>query len=507
MDVVLAGLQDAFAIQTIIYVALGVFIGLAVGAIPGLSGGMAIALCVPLTYYMPAVAAIGFLIGINKGGYYGGSISAVLLNTPGAAEAAATSMDGYPLAKQGKGIKAIKMALYASTFGDLFATCLLLMVAGPIAGVAMRMGPPEVCSLIILSLTLISVLEAGDLWKGLAAAALGMLISTIGVEPVAAEPRFTFDIYQLEKGVTLIPMTIGLLALSELLVQAEGMYKEKFVKGAKATLVVSSNPADSRVTLKEYVKCGRTLLRSSVAGSIVGALPGLGAAVAAFLAYGLARNASKHPEEFGNGSLEGIAAAESANNAVVGSSMIPLFTLGIPGNISSAILIGAFILHGVNPGPLMFEQNAQLVYGVYGAMILSCLGLLVIGYFGIKFFARLLSAPKVILMPIIMFICMLGAYLSENSTFSVGVMVVFGVIGYVIKKTKVSFICLIIGFILGPMFEMSLQQTIISYYHKPFALFYRPITVAILALTLIMCLYNGYRAMRQNRREKALANG
>lgn len=499
MDVILAGIQDALTLSTLFYAGLGVFVGLLIGSVPGLSAPMAIALCVPLTYYMPPVAAIGFLIGINKGGFFGGSISATLLNTPGTAEAAATALEGYPLARQGKGLRAIKMALYSSAFGDIFSTLLLFAVAAPIASLALRMGPPEICSLIILSLTLIAVLEAGDLCKGLVAAAFGMLISTVGMDPVVGEGRLTFGVFQLEAGIPLIPMCIGLLAMSELFSQTEGLLRGDSGSGAGGALIISPRREDNRVTFREYISHGHTLLRSSAIGSAVGALPGLGAAVAAFLAYGIARNSSQHPEEYGKGSLEGIAAAESANNAVVGSALIPLFTLGIPGNMASALLIGAFILHGVTPGPLMFEQHGQLVYGVYATMIISNILLLGIGVAGIRFFAKMLSASPCVLMPVIMLICMLGAYMAETSTFAVGLMILFGIVGYIIKKVRFSFICLIVGFILGPMFELSFQQSIITFSHNPTALLQRPITLFILGLTALFCLYNAYASRRKAR--------
>ncbi len=512
MDVVLAGIQDALNVSTFIYVAIGVFVGLLVGTIPGLSAPMAIALCVPLTYYMPAVAAIGFLIGINKGGFFGGSISATFINTPGTAEAAATALEGYPLAKQGKGVRAIKMALYASAFGDIFSTLLLFAVAGPVAGAALKMGPSEICSLIMLSLTMIAILEAGDLCKGLVAAALGMFISTVGMDPVVGEGRLTLGIYQLEAGIPMIPMCIGLLALSELFAQTEGLFRgfklsmRKEEGGDISHVFSSKKREDNRVTFKEYIVYWKTLLRSSCLGSIVGALPGLGAAIAAFLAYGVARNSSKHPEEYGHGSLEGIAAAESANNAVVGSSLIPLFTLGIPGNMASAIMIGAFVLHGVTPGPLMFEQHGQMVYGVYATMIVSNIMLLALGLFCIRFFARMLTAPKNILMPIIMLVCMLGAYMAESSTFAVGLMIFFGIVGYIIKKVNFSFICLIVGYILGPMFELSFQQSIISFYHKPELLLHRPITLFLLAMIVAFCVWNSWSSNRKARKAAMAAN-
>ncbi len=499
MDTLLSGMQLALDFGVIFYICFGVFVGVLIGPIPGLSAPMAIALAVPLTYHLSPVAAIGFLIGINKGGFFGGSISSVLLNAPGTPEAAATAQDGYPLSQKGKGVKAIKMALYASTFGDIFSTILLIIVAQPIASLALGMGASEICSIIVLALVTIAVLEAGNLIKGILAAAFGLLLSCVGMDPVIAEPRLTFNLYQLEAGIALVPMCIGLLALSELFIQCESLWKHEDGECTDiAALTVSKNKEDNRVSFKEFCSTIKTLFRSSLIGSGIGALPGLGAAIASFLSYGIAKKRSKKPEEFGNGSLEGIAASESANNAVIGSALIPLFTLGIPGNMASALLIGAFVMHGVTPGPLMFEQHGDLVYGVYTSMIIGCIALIIIGMQGILLFGKLLCAPKNILMPIILFICLMGAYMSENNVFSVYIMIVFGIIGYIIKKMNFSFVCLVVGFILGPAFEMSFQQTFITFFYSPELLLERPVTLIVLGITV---LFVGSQLILQRKRQ------
>lgn len=487
MDALLSGFADALTLTTLWYVALGVFLGLAVGAVPGLSAPMAIALGVPLTYSMAPVTAIGFLVGINKGGFYGGALSAIMLNTPGSAEAAATAYDGYPLARQGKGMKAIKMSLYASVFGDIFSTVLLIVVAAPIAGLALRMGPSEVCGLILFSLTLIAALESRSLAKGLAAAAVGMLFSTVGMDPVVGEPRLTLGLFQLESGVRLVGLAIGLLALSELIVQTEDA--DLGADASAAAVTFSSRPEDNRVSWAEFKASLWTMVRSSGIGAVIGALPGLGATVAGFLAYGAARTASKNPESYGKGSLDGVAAPESANNAVIGAALIPLFTLGIPGNVAAALLIGAFILHGVTPGPLMFEQHSDMVYGIYAAMLMGNVLLLGIGYAGIRFFTKVLRTPKIVLYPVIIYICLVGAYLEEPSVFSVGLMVGFAMLGYFMKKLQFSFVCFIVGFILGPMLELSFQQTVISYGGNYGELLTRPVTVGLGALIIVFLLW------------------
>ena len=496
MDILLASFLGAFTPSVILYVAAGVFLGLAVGAIPGLSPAMAIALAVPLTYTLSPVASIGFLVGVYKGGSYGGSLSAILLNTPGAAEAAATTFDGYPLARQGKGMKAIKMSLIASVFGDIFSTLLLIAVAAPIAGLALKMGPSEMCALIIFSLTLIAVLESGSLLKGILATCIGMLLSTVGMDPVAGMPRMTLGIYQLESGLRLIAVAIGTLALAELVIQSEDT---ELGKNASASMLTFSNkPEDNALSFREVLAHWRTLLRSVFIGAGVGALPGLGAAVAGFLAYGAARSASSHPETFGKGELDGVAAPESANNAVVGASLIPLFTLGIPGSVSAALLIGAFMLQGVTPGPLMFEQHPEMIYGIYGSLVVGNIMLLVIGYLGIRLFTRILGVPRVILMPCIMFICLVGAYMESPTVFSVGSMAALALLGYFMKKLKFSFVCFIVGFILGPMLELYIQQVVIGAAGDYVSVLCRPFTALVLVCTVLFVGMVAYKRMKQN---------
>lgn len=496
MDLLLASFLGAFTPSIMMYVAVGVFLGLAVGAIPGLSPAMAIALAVPITYTLSPVASIGFLVGVYKGGSYGGSLSAILLNTPGAAEAAATTFDGYPLAKQGKGMKAIKLSLFSSVFGDVFSTLLLIAVATPIASLALKMGPSEMCALIIFSLTLIAVLESGSLLKGLLATSIGMLLSTVGMDPVSGTPRMTLGIFQLESGLRLIAIAIGTLALAELVIQSEDPELGK--DSSASMLSFSKNPEDNVLSFREFVSHWRTLLRSVFIGSGVGALPGLGAAVAGFLAYGAARSASKHPETFGKGELDGVAASESANNAVVGASLIPLFTLGIPGSVTAALLIGAFMLQGVTPGPLMFEQHPDMIYGIYGSLIVGNIMLLAIGYLGIRLFTRILGVPRVILMPCIMFICLVGAYLESPSIFSVGSMAALALLGYFMKKLKFSFVCFIVGFILGPMFELYVQQVVIGASGDYLSVLCRPVTAVILLCTVVFVATVMYRQKKKH---------
>ena len=499
MEMIVAGLLDALSPVSLFFVFIGVATGVAIGAIPGINGPMAIALFIPLTYYMSPLAAIGFLVGLNKGAFFGGAISAVLLRTPGTPEAAATTWDGYPLTRQGKGEKALRMALYSSVSGDFFATMVLILIAAPLATVALYMGPPEMFALISLALTVIAGIGTRSISRGLIAASFGLLVGMIGTEPVTALPRLTFDIYQLDSGLSLIPVAIGILAFSEILIHLERHVGHSSAQAAANTF--SDRPEDRFVSFREYAETLKTLFRSSLIGVGVGAMPGLGAPVASFLSYDQAQKRSRHREEFGKGRLEGIAASESANSAVVGASLIPLFVLGIPGNLAVAMLMGAFMIHGMMPGPLLFEENAQLMYGIFGALVIASFFLLVIGRFGLKLFCRACQIPAVMLYPIVIFTCIMGAYLGQSSIFDVIVMLVFGVIGYFMRKLDFSYVAFLIGFILVPEWERALQQVVISSQFEPWLFFTRPVAVILMLLALFVVVKTFVGSIRKKQYE------
>jgi len=482
MELIFSGMTDLFTLTNVIYIAFGICLGIVVGAIPGLGHPIAVAIAVPMTFYMSALTAIAFLVGIQKGGTYGGSISSVLLNTPGTPEAAVTAFDGYPLAKQGKGEKALKISLYSSVFGDSFSDIVLIMVAAPVASVALKLGPVEVTSIIIFSLTIIAAFAGQSMLKAFIAAAFGVFLTTVGVDPVTGDPRLAFGSLHLESGIPMSAIFIGALAMSEILIQMETS-ESRITKSI--TLKKEGKKEDRNVSWPEFRGCIKTLFRSSIIGTVIGALPGLGITIASFLGYAAAKNASKHPEEFGKGTLEGVAAPEAANNAVLGANLIPVFSLGIPGNVSAALLLGAFMIHGVTPGPLMFEQQGRLIYGIYTALIIANLLNLIIGRFGLKFFAKILLIPKRNLFPLIIYLCMVGIYLTGNSLFSVGIMFIFAFLGYLMKKLNFSFMTFIIGFVLGPILELSLRQSLIMSRNNPMILLNHPISLAFLILTVI----------------------
>ncbi|MBT3915881.1 MAG: Tricarboxylate transporter family protein, partial [Rhodospirillaceae bacterium] len=455
MDIILLGIQDALTLTTFLTVAAGVCLGIIVGAIPGLNAPMAIAIAVPLTFYMSPLSALAFLISVNKGGSFGGSISGILLNTPGSPEAAATAIDGYPLARKGRPITAMQMALGASVCGDLFSDIVLILVAAPLALVALKLGPVEICSVVIFAFAMISGLMGDSLIKGLMATALGIFFATIGTDPTLSMPRLTFDNINLVSGVPLMAIGIGMLALSEVLIQIEIYLRDRH-SGAKDVVEVQSLP-DDHLTPRMFLAVWRTVLRSAVIGTFIGALPGLGATIAGFLGYGAAKRASKNPEKFGKGEIEGVAAAESANSAVVGANLIPLLTLGIPGNVTSALLVGAFIIHGVAPGPWMFEEHGRLIYGMFAAMIIANFLNWIIGGVGLKLFAKVLAIPKPVILPALVFLCITGSYLNDQSFFAIELTIVFAIFGFLMRKLGYPFVTFIIGFVLTPMMELSLS--------------------------------------------------
>jgi putative tricarboxylic transport membrane protein len=472
--------------------ALGIFLGSLLGAIPGLNGTMAIALLIPVTFTWPPLFSISMLIGCWKGSVYGGSISAVLLNAPGTPEAAATAFDGYPLTRQGKAGKALKMALYASVIGALISDLLLFGAAPPIAALALMFGPPELAMLILFALVVVAGTGTQSHIKGLLSTAVGVLIASVGLDPITTQRRFTFGSLELDSGIDLLAMLIGLLVMSEVLVQME----EGWSRAAGETLVKSKNRDDSRVTWPELKRCLGTIFRSSLLGSFCGALPGVGSITAAFMGYDQARTTSKHPETFGTGELKGVAAPEAANNAVCGAALIPMVTLGIPGALSVAVIMGAFMIHGLAPGPMLMVEHPETIYGMFMILIISDFFMLVIPLPLMKLGQKVIMVPRSYLFPIILILCCVGAYGTNQSLFDVKVMVFFGVVGYLLKKWDLSPAAMLIAFILGPMTEVYLRQGLKMSGGDPLIFVTRPIALLFLILTVATIVWTAWRRRR-----------
>jgi putative tricarboxylic transport membrane protein len=475
------GLQTFFHWSNIFAVFTGVTAGIFIGAIPGLTATMSVALLVPLTFKLNPVAGLAMLIGVYKGGIYGGSITAILINTPGTPAAAATALDGYPLAKKGKALKALKMAIYASVIADIFSDVVLILVAAPLAVVALKLGPPELTTLLILALTIVGLVSGKSLLKGLLVASLGLLFSTVGMDLMTGTLRFSFGSLEMAKGLPLIPVLIGLFAIPEILVQVE----KKVLKTDRVVLRKSTRPEDNRVSLVELKGCGKTIFRSSIVGTFIGAIPGIGSVISSFISYGMAKRGSKKPEEFGYGSLEGVAAAEAGNNSVCGATLIPLLTLGIPGDSITAVMLGAFLIQGLVPGPELIGQHPAVIYGLFVALIVGNFANLIIAQAGIRFFARLASASKTRVFPIVAILCVVGSYAVQNSLFDVKAMLFFGVLGYFMRKFSFPIPPLLIAFILGPMVEDRLRQSLIISGGSPLIFFTSPISLVFIIVAAV----------------------
>ncbi len=453
-DSVSAGIEllarwDVFAFLTI-----GLILGVLVGAMPGLTTAMAIAILLPLSFFWDPLVGIPFLIGVYKGGIYGGSVPAILIATPGTGASVATTFDGPALARKGQARKALEMSLYASVIGDLSSDVFTLLLIVPVAMVALLIGPPELSAIVVLSLIVVILAGNGPLGKGLVMAFLGLLLSTIGQDPLEFTSRFTFGIDYLKSGIPLLPMLIGLFALPEIL----RLIEHRMMSGYPSQTAVET--AGDKLSLHEFRRCGRSIFRSSVIGTLLGMIPGVGQPTAAFTGYAAAKNASGHAERFGKGELEGIAAAEAANNAVNGPTLVPLLTLGIPGDKITAILLGAFVAHGLRPGPQLIADHGPTVFAILVAMALANVILLVVARILIPLMTRLVRLDSALLIPIVLLLAFTGAYLYRSDPMDLNYVIIFGVFGFISRKLGYDISPLVMAFILGETLEYSIGQTL-----------------------------------------------
>lgn len=481
MDVFMAQLDIAFQGTNLLILLLATVAGIFIGAIPGLTVNMAVALCVPVTIHFSLAPSLCMLFALYVSGIYGGSISAILVNTPGTPASAATTLDGFVMARQGKAGKALKMALFASLCGGIISILILVAVAQNLATVALKFGPVERTALLLFALTIVGVLSGKSMIKGLLAGTFGLVVATVGADPMLAIPRFTFGRLELEEGFSYIPLLIGLFALSEMFLQAEDRMRTS-IKGAH--LESSNLKEDNRLSRQDIFASWKTIIRSSLLGTFIGILPGIGATVACFLGYGEAKRASKNPERFGQGTVEGVAASEAANNAVSGATLIPLLSLSIPGDTVTAILYGALLIQGVTPGPLIFQNQIDAVYLIYITLTMANIAMVVVGYSFMSLFKRVTEIPRRILFPIIFVFCVIGSYSIRNSTFDIFVMMAFGVIGYFMRRFTLPVAPMLIAFILAEPFEEALRQALVGSEGNPVIFLTHPISVGFLILTV-----------------------
>lgn len=494
LSLLFEGLKTTLTPSVFIFLALGVTGGIAIGSLPGLTATMGVAVLLPFTFGMEPTRALILLVGIYIGAIYGGSISAILLKTPGTPAAAATVLDGHELARKGQAAKALSMSAVASFTGGMISTIMLITVSPLLAKFALKFSAPEYFALAIFGLSIISSISGNNPLKGLLAGMFGLLIATVGLDPVTSYPRFTFGQISLYSGFSIIPVLIGLFALSEAFTQMERIFDEESL--------LSRVFNRGTVSLKEVIRVAPTMVKSAFMGTFIGSIPGAGADIAAFVTYNEARRSSKTPDRFGTGCLEGIAAPEAGNNGVTGGALVPLLTLGVPGDAVAAILLGALIIQGIQPGPLLFTQDAHIVYGLFSSMLVGNVLMLLLGLLGVKLFCKVVEIPKKLIVPVILTLSIVGAYSMNNNIFDVWVAVAFGLVGYFMQKFDIPASPVILAIILGPMAESNLRRAVLMFQGSYEFLWTRPITIAFLVLAAIS-LFSSFARMRKARKATA----
>ncbi|GFE50058.1 C4-dicarboxylate ABC transporter permease [Roseobacter cerasinus] len=490
VDSLAAGLSLVGNIEAFLALFLGVAIGVIGGAIPGMSATMAVALTLPFTFAMQPITGILLLLGVYKGGIFGGSIPAILIKTPGTPASSATILDGYPMAEKGEAGRALGMALWASCTADVISNLSLILFAGWLASFALSFGPPEFFTLILFSLTIIAGVSGESLLRGALSALLGLLLATIGLDLVYGTNRFTFGDPNMMGGLNFIAVLIGLFAIPEILAM---------VRHPTAHVGKARSLGKNWVTFGEYRRSFKSIVRGSFIGVFLGSIPGIGAAPSAFLSYSEARRTSKNRENFGKGEIEGVAASEAGNNGVAGATLIPLLALGVPGDVITAIIIGAFMIHGLQPGPMMFILNVDIIYGLFIGLIVSSVFLFLIGSIAIRGFKYVADVPKRILIPAVLVLCIYGVFAVNNNIFDVGVMFVMGWIGFAMMRYRVPAAPFLIAFILGPLLEDNFRQSMLMSGSDPAILVRGPITWffwAMTLLTIIAIARAGIRAVK-----------
>ncbi|EHJ93377.1 tripartite tricarboxylate transporter permease [Vreelandella boliviensis] len=482
LDYLLHGMTQLFALDMLLLMCTGVAIGLFIGAMPGLTVTLGVALVLPFTFGLDSLSGIILLTGVYCAGTYAGAITAILINTPGTPSSVTTAWDGYPLTNQGKAPDALRLALYASVIGGLISGVFLILLSPQLAKIALKFGPPEMFALTFLGLTVIARVSGSSPIKGLISAAAGLLFATVGIDLISGVPRFSFGMNFLNAGLGVIPACIGLFAIAEVFHQIEKRNKIFIPE------IPESSSKINEVSWRLLLKHKMLLMKSSLIGVGVGAIPGTGGSVASFIAYDEAKRASKNPELFGKGSYEGLMASESSNNGITGGSLIPTFTLGIPGTSSAAIFLGALMIHGLTPGPDLFRFQGELIYTVFLGFFIVNIIMLFLGSIASKWAISLLKIPNSILYPVVLAFCIIGGYAITGTLTGVGVSLFFGVIGYLMLKNGYPPAPMVIALILGPKVEESLRQSLILSSGDFSIFFTRPISVFFIILVALTTL-------------------
>ncbi|NLD34008.1 MAG: C4-dicarboxylate ABC transporter permease [Clostridiales bacterium] len=491
----ISGLQFVFQPYAFLMMSFGVMVGIIIGAIPGLSGSIGIILLMPLVYRMDSNVAMVMLCGLFCGSMFGGSVAAILLNTPGTPSAAATVLDGHPLARQGEAGKAIGVAAISSFIGGVVSTICLILIAPELAKVALKFHAADYFSLAVFGLTIMASASGKNMLKGLMSGAVGMLIATIGTDPIVGNSRFTFGSGYLLNGFNILPVLIGVFAISEVLMTVR-------TQAADAT-IQEQNVRNFFPSFKEFKGFFWAAIVGGLIGVFIGIVPGTGGAITCFLAYNVIQRLSRHPEKFGQGSLEGLAAAESANNGTTGGALIPMLTLGIPGDVVTSVMLGALTLIGVKVGPLLFTNSADTVYTIFAGMLVIQFLMLGLGLFYARVSPYVLRISQKLLMPAVMVLCVIGAFTLSNNLYHVYVAMGFGVFGFFMKKYGYPAAPLVLGVILGPMAEQNLNRALTLSRNDWSVLVARPISLSFLVLSVGLIALALFNAAKDAKKAKA----
>lgn len=491
MEALLSGMDQLFTISTMISMVLGVTAGVIASAIPGFTITMAIVLTLPLTFTMGPLQGVATMLAVYVGGYTGGLISAALLGIPGTPSSVATTFDAFPMARNGEPGRALALGIWASFFGALVSVVVLILAAPPLAMIAVKLGAWEYFSLIIFAMTVVASLVGKSMLKGLMTGLLGLFIATVGADPMMGVARFTFDTDLLANGFPFLVVLIGIFAVSQLLSEVEDADGTRQGKA----LIPDDVRFEPLIALKETLSYPVNLMRSSLVGVFIGAVPGAGGSIANLLAYDQAKRASKVPETFGNGTPEGVIASESGNSATSGGGLIPMIALGIPGSAVDAVLMASLMVHGIGVGPRLIMDHGDLVYGMFMAMMVAATMVLIICLFSMRFFLRVTEVPKSIIVPVVLVCCVIGAFALNNRVTDVYLLLGVGICGYVLSKLNYPLAPLVLGVILGPIAETNLRRALMS--DENWTLFFtRPISLALLALAALSIVL----AIRHRRR-------
>lgn len=484
------GFAQALTWQNLLYCIIGVSVGMFVGVMPGLGPVAGTAILIPLTYGMDPTSAIIMLSGIYYGAMYGGTITSVLINIPGEAASVITCIDGHQLAKQGRAGVALGVAAIGSFVGGITALLGLTFIAPPLAKFALTFGPPEFFSLMMLGLMMLIGLMGKSLLKGFIAAAFGLILSLVGIDPISGATRFTFGIPEFLGGIDFVIVAMGLFGISEILMNVENHHQMK-----KPERVTGLLPRRG-----EWAPTMKSIGRGTGLGFLIGIIPGANAVLASLASYSLEKKVAKNPEKFGQGAIEGVAGPETANNACSGSALIPLFTLGLPSSPTVAVIMGALIMHGLQPGPKLFKENADFAWAVIASMFIGNIILLIMNLPLANMWAKVAQVPYKILLPIIIMLTMVGAYTVHNNVFDVGTMIVFGIIGYVMKKLELPIAATVLTLVLGSQIEASLLQSLAISNGSLNIFVTRPIAAGLLVITFLILLFSLLAGMKNKKK-------